>query len=1110
MDPGERHILEKVAGRLADSQELEDHNTAAGLTPRASAVLQELEKLSQLSRAFRSLRNAEPTEAEGTESRTTWGPLEIGPLIGTGAFGKTYAAYEPNLERDVALKLPAPDPNSMDPEEYLLRTLEEARRLAKVRHPNVVLVFGADSFDGQAGIWTELIRGESLESVLERKGTVPWTEVARIGVDAASALSAVHDAGLLHGDVKPANLMQEPGGRIVLIDFGSARRLWDLSATTVVTTPLYAAPELFSGSAPSVAADIYALGAILFRTLTGSTPLDATSMDEILERHQKQQYRSFDEFELDLPKPLRMCIEQALAPQPDQRYATAHEMLRALSVIVEKSVVQLHHNLPNPFHPFVGREKMLDSLLERVRNTSVTTLTGFGGVGKTRTALEVARRSLPAFPDGVWWIELASVGDRTGCTRRILDTLGIAEDAGETPDARLLRFLVNGKVLLLLDNCEQVAEECGQICRSLAKQPSETHILVTSRVPLGIEVEYVEQMPPLASPPMDMLGPSELLQNESVQLFLDRAARRGANWHPTEKNLAALGRICNKLEGVPLALELAAARTSMLSFEQISDRLEQRFAILASRAVPERAHHQSLLASLEWSYELLSEHERILYHRLSVFPASWSLESAEAVCGGEPFAADQVLELSTALMEKAFIESSRENSSSRRYRMLEVVREFASSLVEDPSESSQKHAEHFLALAEELGPRFSGSGAEALTQALEPDEANFFCAFDRFEKTGQTEFSMRLMAAMGIYWLGTAHISDAQSTYHELLERDVTDVDPLVVARTELVAASLDIRKCEYQSARDRSKRALDTFRTHGDKDGIAHALGRIGGVAARVGDYETADRHLNEALDLFEELESESLIVQILSALGILRKSQGRAEESCEFFDRAITLGNKNRDQTGVAQALIAKGGACWELGRKQEAKQIFEQVLAATTGSRDLVMRGIVLQNLAAASTGESEEYRRELFTEAIQIHRELGDRRSLGLALHDLGAMSDHPSTQDLEMVDEAIGLFQDLDLPSPLGIALLTLAEKTPSSDHEQAVRCLAAIQKLLDDSSAVITEATRSTIDVPVAEARASVGEIAFAAAWTEGASWDTNRVWTELMKLRGARADRSK
>src|SRR5919199_4556218 len=366
------------------------------------------------------------------------------------------------------------------------------------------------------------------------------------------------------------------------------------------------------------------------------------------------------------------------------------------------------NNLPFQLTSLIGREKEMSEVGRLlVEKTRLLTLTGPGGAGKTRLALAVAANMVGGFDDGVWLIELAPLSDQDLVPRAIASVLGVRETPGTALVDSLCVHLVARDILLILDNCEHLIEDCADLAGALLRSCPKLRILATSRQALGMPGEALFAVPPLSLPDPRRLPTVEILPSyEAAGLFVERARAVRPGFALTESNAMPVAQVCHRLDGIPLAIELAAARVKVLSVEQISSRLEVSFALLAGGGRTAPAHHGTLRATMEWSHDLLSWEEQVLFRRLSVFAGGFTLEAAEGVCAGEGLEKSEVLDLLTCLVDKSLV-LVMEGEGEARYRLLETVRQYGWEKLEESDEAGQvrrRHAAWFLVLAEETGP----------------------------------------------------------------------------------------------------------------------------------------------------------------------------------------------------------------------------------------------------------------------------------------------------------------------------------------------------------------------------------------------------------------------
>ena len=627
--------------------------------------------------------------------------------------------------------------------------------------------------------------------------------------------------------------------------------------------------------------------------------------------------------------------------------------------------------LPRELSSFIGREHEITEVKRLLGDTRLLTLTGPGGSGKTRLALAVAQDLVEGFEDGVWWVGLASLSDPKLVPEALASALGVREAPDRSLTEALVEHLKPRKTLVVLDNCEHLVEGCAMLADTLLRACPELEILATSREPLRIAGEATWLVPSLSLPDLQHLPPTaELAGYEAVRLFIERAKAVNAGFALTERNASAVARLCQKLDGIPLAIELAAARARVLTAEQISEKLKDPLGLLTTGDRTAAARHQTLRATLEWSYGLLSETERALFRRLSVFVGGWDLEAAEAVGAGEPVEAGQVLDLLSTLVDKSLVLAEAEAESALRYRMLGPVRQFGhEKLVEsqEAPEVRRRHAEHYLALAERAEPELLGADQGLWLKRLRTEFANLREAHSWSLEPGEEEerarLRLRLPAALWRFW-GGRRFEEGKVWLQTALERDPGGF-PAVRAKAldgfgfillfqqdyELAIAALEEAIALYEELGDESGAAfalgnLGYAVLHGgyhervpafvaeaealmsgDLDGYAHAYLRIITAAAMLGqgDLELAVARLEESLALCRELGDRRNTSMSLFILGMVELNRGNHDHGATLLEEGLRIARELGDSLGVTYSTWAFGKLSALRGRPVRAARLW-----------------------------------------------------------------------------------------------------------------------------------------------------------------------------------------
>ncbi len=563
-----------------------------------------------------------------------------------------------------------------------------------------------------------------------------------------------------------------------------------------------------------------------------------------------------------------------------------------------------HHNLPDPRTRFIGREAALADLARLLASTLLLTLTGIGGCGKTRLALAFAQQQREAFAGGVWFVDLAPLQDAARVISACAAVLDIHEE-GDTPlMARLINHLAARPTLLVLDNCEHVLEAVVALVEALLAGGGGTTILATSREGLGVSGEQIYPVRSLSLPATDDLA--SVLGAESARVFIDRARLAEPDFEIDASNASALAEICRRLDGIALAIELAAARVTMLSVAEIAARLDDRFRLLTggSRALP---RHQTLHAAMQWSYEQLTPAEQRILRQVSVFAGGWTLQAAAEVAQ----AADdyEALTLLTALHDKSLLAVDREVSGARpRYRMLETVRQFALDRLNDCGEGEAtrgRHVAHFLALAEAAEPHVRGPDQDAWMSRFKQEHENLVAALDWCcEGRLDPQAGLRLAAASGYYW----GWNSARLGYR--LARAVLDHDRAAVATparegTLRVLARLSMFRGRYEESLDFAQQSLTAARQLGAPRPVAWALNAVASALATLGRSEPALQSNEEALEMARRLGDGVLMFSVLNNIASCQHGSGQLDAAERSYREALELARRHAGRVGVVVVL-------------------------------------------------------------------------------------------------------------------------------------------------------------------------------------------------------------
>jgi predicted ATPase/DNA-binding CsgD family transcriptional regulator len=667
-----------------------------------------------------------------------------------------------------------------------------------------------------------------------------------------------------------------------------------------------------------------------------------------------------------------------------------------------------HGNLGEEPNSFIGRERELDELRKVAASARALTLCGAGGIGKTRLALHVLAALADDFPDGVWFVELADVRQPDLVVSRMSSVIGIAEEPGRPLLDTLADALRPRRVLLGLDNCEHIIDACARVCQRLLASAPGLRVVATSREPLRVAAETVWQVPPLSLPDAAdaAVGPEELAGSDAIRLFADRAAAANPGFVLGPANAAAVAAICRALDGLPLAIELAAAWVRVLSVEQISARLSDRFQLLTSgeRTAPPR--QRTLRAAIDWSHDLLTAVEQVLLRRLSVF-AGWSLEMAETVCSGDDLPASEILDLLTALADKSLVVVEGEVLGQTRYRMLDTIRGYAASRLAEAGEAGrleQRLRDYTLRVAERsmlVGMslvRAPWSARVDVFRRFDVDADNMGQVLSRCLARRDAETGLRICTAVRPCWIVRGLFAEGSEWLDSFLALDVPDVPeavrgPALIGRAQLALAS-DPARAEADAmaglelcwaageefwiaqalnlltetalhagrtdeAVSRADEALTVARKAGDRWNEGYALGTRAAAAACRGNLPEAQQLGEAALAIMQDIDQQWGAARTLLGLGDLARLTGDADVAQQRYLAALSILREVNARPEIARCLAGLGRIAMDEEPALARQRLTESLeLSASTGSLIGVIRG--LDAFAALSIREGRARR------------------------------------------------------------------------------------------------------------------------------------------------------
>lgn len=654
------------------------------------------------------------------------------------------------------------------------------------------------------------------------------------------------------------------------------------------------------------------------------------------------------------------------------------------------------HNLPAPITSFIGREVETSELKERLATARLLTLTGAPGIGKTRLAMCVAVEALDGYRDGVWLVELAPLADPALVPHLVAATLGVREQGGVHVTETLMHALRSKRMLLLLDNCEHLIGACAEFADDMLGACPDLQILATSRQFLGISGEVAWHVPSLAVPDVHIgIAADQVTAHAGTRLFVERASAARADFRVTHENVLAIVQVCRRLDGIPLALELAATRVRVLSVEQIAARLDDRFRLLSTggRTAPPR--QRTLRATLDWSYALLDDWQRRLFSRLSVFSGGWTLEAAEAICSvrqNEPEETDagDVLDGLGQLVDQSLVVAE-ERSGQVRYRLLETMRQFAAEKLADAGESAAiggRHRDWFLAQAERSPFDFFDPQHVAwLAEELDNLRASLRWSIQRAE----VEEGLRLAKATGAFWYERGSYAEGRAWFAELLALPGASSTP---ARAFALswAAWLAMMHGDSRAARTLGSDGLALARQLGDTWGIAGALMQEGAIAIRLGDLARAESLLEEGLSVSRAGGHGGQEFYHLLNLAHVALERGDHARAAAAGTESLAVARRLGHVRGAASSLHILGRVSAGRGDHAAGRTLLEESLVLYREHADWLGIVFTLRALADLFLEQGEVSRaRVLFAESLALARDSGDRLELARGLEGLAGVS-----------------------------------------------------------------------------------------------------------------------
>jgi predicted ATPase/serine/threonine protein kinase len=998
-----------------------------------------------------------------------FGEYKIIERLGAGGMGEVFRALDTRLGREVALKTIRIERGGE--EDAIRRFEQEARSASSLNHPNIVTIYELGTVDSARYIAMELLEGGTLREHLAG-GAIPFHRVISIASQLGEALAKAHEIGIVHRDIKPENLIIAEGDRPKICDFGlaklthrapksmsdsSTQELLDTATGAIVGSFVYMSPEQARGDDVDFRSDQFAFGSVLFEMISGKPPFRRKTMAETLVAIMNEQPTPLRSLNLNVPAPFLWIVERCLSKDPAERYGSTRDLARDLAAVrdrVAAGPARAHDahpsGLPAQRTPFIGREKevaWVRALMQRPESQLIT-LTGPGGIGKTRLALQVAAEESDAFPGGIGFAPLATATDESSVLTAIAQAVGIQALPGQSIWETLQEHLrtLEHATLIVLDNFEHLVSFAPLIADSIAASPK-LKVIVTSQSRLHVYGELEFPVPPLGTADPSHLPPlNEFSKMPAIALFLERAQAVKRDFYLTPDNAKAIAAICHRLDGLPLAIELAAARVKLLSPAAMQSRLESSLNLLTGGARDLPTRQQTLRATIDWSYHLLNEAEQKLFRRLSVFIGGCTLESAEAVCDTRGDLGIDLLEGMASMMDKSLLRQVNTSEQEQRFVMLSTIREYALERLHsggDETETRRAHAAYYIVLAEES---IEAADPSQWLARFDAELEDFRSALDFLIKRGEVAWGLRLGNALFRYWEAREFLTEGRERLAALLALPHTPQDAKARARTLFGSSVLAGEQGDYSVAQSLSEACVATARAVEDHHCLAVALNAMAVNARDRGDIAGAIALFEENLTIWRGLGDNGATARAISNLASTYRVKGDYARAGALYDECMAIFWNLGDQSGVAWSLNSKGDLARAAGDPASARALQEQSLDAFRRLGDRWGIASTLNDLGnlQSDAGEHEQAQR-LYAESLKHFRELAHQRGVARCLESFArsAAAQGRAEFALKMAGAAAAIRQRMNAPL------------TPSEQSRLESSLAEARQKVGSDQSSFI-------------------------------------------------------